>query len=123
MAGGKFTTKQRQTLFERAGGHCEVCGCRLREQGWNAHHRMNRGMGGTRRQVTCADGLVVCGSGTTGCHGHITENPRWAEDRGYVIRRNSIADPLNEPVFVRGEWVMFNADGSVGPAPALEVPA
>ena len=123
MAGGKFTQAQRDACFERAKGHCEVCGCRLPEKGWNLHHRTNRGAGGTKRQVTCADGLAVCGSGTTGCHGYISGHFVWSEDRGYVVRRNSIATPLTEPVFVRGEWVMFNADGSTSPAPRMEVPA
>lgn len=118
MAGGRFTTKQRAACWERARGHCEVCGYRLPEKGWNLHHRKGRGMGGTRRKVTCADGLVACGSGTTGCHGHIEHNRQWASDRGYVVSRWD--DPLTVPVFVRGEWVLFTADGQVVEAPEME---
>lgn len=124
MANGHFTAKQRAKIFERARGWCEVCGCRLREKGWNAHHRKALGMGGTRRVVTCADGLAVCGMGnTSGCHRLMDTEREWAMERGFVISRNSDLDPLHVPVFVRGEWVFFDADGGIVPAPGLGVPA
>lgn len=111
MAGGKFTVKQRAVMFERARGCCEVCGCRLREKGWNAHHRAGRGMGGTRREVTCADGLVVCGSGTTGCHGLIERERKWALDNGFLVSR--WADAAAVPVLVRGAWARLTPQGTV----------
>lgn len=124
MASSKFTAKQRERCWERAKGHCEVCGCRLREKGWNLHHRRGQGMGGTKVPTTCADGLVVCGMGNVdGCHGYIEGHFTWALERGYKVRRNSNTRPVEEPVFVRGEWVLFNADGSTCPAPWMEVPA
>lgn len=121
MPGGQFTEAQRRAMFERANGCCEVCTRRLPEKGWNAHHRQGRGMGGTKRVMSCADGLVVCGSGTTGCHGLIESRRRWAEKRGYVVRRPT--RPLEVPVFALGRWVLFNADGTTTPAPTMEVPA
>lgn len=124
MANGKFTASQRAACFERAGGACEVCGYRLRE-GWNLHHRKALGMGGTKRAVTCADGLAVCGLGnTSGCHQAMDTEREWALGRGYVILRNSPLDPLDVPVFtVREGWVYFDADGSTRPARlAEEVP-
>lgn len=119
MADGKFTESQRAACFERAVGACEVCGYRLPEKGWNLHHRRARGMGGTRRKVSCADGLVVCGSGTQGCHGQIETNRAWALQRGYLVSKWE--EPVQVPVFTaRGAWVIFNHDGSTSPAPLIE---
>lgn len=120
----EFTPKQRQACWQRAQGHCEVCGARLREKGWNLHHRRGRGMGGTRIPITCADGLVVCGMGNTeGCHGYIEAHFGWALERGYKVRRNGHLNPSEVPVFWRGEWVLFNHDGTTCPVPGMEVPA
>ncbi len=117
---GEFTAKQRALCWERSGGYCEVCGCRLREKGWNLHHRQGRGMGGTKRKVTCADGLVICGMGnTSGCHRLMDEQRMWALARGFVVHRNGRRAPAEVPVLIRGDWTYLDADGGISPAPAL----
>lgn len=112
MAGGVFTPAQRRKCWERSGGYCEVCGCRLRPVGWNLHHREGRGMGGSRRKVTCSDGLVICGQGnTSGCHRLMDEEREWAVERGFVVARNGQHSPAEVPVLLRGTWVYLTADG------------
>lgn len=113
MARGEFTQRQRALCWERSGGYCEVCGCRLREKGWNLHHRQGRGMGGTRREVTCADGLVVCGYGnTSGCHKQMDDQRAWAVARGFVVSRHATKPMRDMPVLLRGQWVYLTDDGA-----------
>lgn len=115
MSNSVFTPAQRAACWERSGGYCEVCGCRLRDKGWNLHHREGRGMGGRgkkRPRVTCADGLVICGQGnTSGCHRLMDEEREWAVERGFVIPRGSRLNPTEVPVLLRGTWVYLHADG------------
>lgn len=114
-----FTDSQRARCYERAMGRCEVCGRLLPPVGFNLHHRQGRGMGGSKVETTCADGLVVCGMGNySGCHAYIEAHRRWAEDRGYRVPRNGGQRPIDAPVLVRGEWLLLNADGSTSP-PAI----
>lgn len=40
--------------------------------------------------------MLVCGSGTTGCHGRITVHPRWAKAHGYSIQPG--VEPSDVPV-------------------------
>lgn len=121
MSKGAFTAAQRAVIWHRAQGCCEVCGYRLPEVGWNAHHRRGRGMGGTSLVQSVADGLAVCGSGTTGCHGWIEDHFTWAWERGYKVRRNGLLPPHLWPVLhARHGWVLLGHDGSVEPAVLTE---
>ena len=58
---------------------CALCGSRAT----NWHHRLNRSKGGPDDAFNLAP---LCGSGTTGCHGWVTEHPREAEKVGMYIR-------------------------------------
>ncbi len=72
--------KTRAQLHERAHGCCEICGL------WganNAHHRRNQSQGGSD---TLSNLMLLCGSGTTGCHGDVTEHPDDAVENGWTIR-------------------------------------
>lgn len=99
----------RAVVDTRAGGLCERCGARL---GWNfsRHHRRPRGMGGTSVEVTPAGLLVLCGSGTTGCHGWIESHRAEARVHGWLL--GPIDDPEEVPVDYRGRWVQL-ADSSI----------
>lgn len=95
----------RALVYERSQGVCEVCG-RARATNW--HHRQNASQGG----LWCpSNGLHVCGSGTTGCHGMITVNPRIARERGWSVP--SWGNPIETPVFLAGQgWVLLKDDGA-----------
>lgn len=85
-------------LLVRSGGSCEArttqclagpTGALDRLPRWrvSVHHRKPRGMGGTRRADV--HGLhhlmLLCGSGTTGCHGWVERNRAAARDRGLLV--------------------------------------
>lgn len=102
-----MTTKAlRDRLAERSDGACEIC---FFQKATNWHHRKNRSQGG----LDClSNALHLCGSGTTGCHGLVTENPAMAYDRGWSVR--SGFDPAHVPVLRHGaDWVLLGDDGSV----------
>lgn len=95
----------RDQLYVRSGGSCELCAL-ARATNW--HHRKNRSQGG---QHTLSNALHLCGSGTTGCHGMVTENPSRAYDRGWSVR--SGFDSCDVPVVFQGSWALLSDDGAV----------
>lgn len=92
----------RPGLWARSGGRCERCGKPLEGQTASAHHRRGRGAGGT--SLTDVDDwptlLLLCGSGTTGCHGHVEHNRTEAYEAGWLVRRNGQALPAEVPVLL-----------------------
>ena len=97
--------KVREALKERAGDCCEICNAPAN----NAHHRKNRSQGG---QDVLSNLLLLCGSGTTGCHGWVTNHPRTSMERGWSVP--SWRDPAETPVTVYcTRLVLLSDDGSV----------
>lgn len=105
-------------------GHacCEVSGEPITgERGvhWSVHHRVPRGMGGTRSaRVNQPPALmVVCGSATTGCHHRIESDRAEALRSGWLVSR--YADPANVAVLIdRGSrWVYLTASGGYADNP------
>ncbi len=111
---------------ERDQGRCVRCG----GPASNTHHREGRGMGGRKGADSArvngpAYLLSMCGSGTTGCHGWVTEHPAAAEVEGYVLRRNATARPpaCDVPVLTADGWALFDDDGTRQPtSPPEETP-
>jgi hypothetical protein len=109
-------------VLERAQYSCEVCDGELghvRGLHWSLHHRVPRGMGGTTSPManSPANLLLVCGSGTTGCHAVIEHNRSGARAAGWLLSHGQ--DPLQVPVLLeRGlRWQLLTAEGSYAPVP------
>lgn len=81
--------RMRQALHERAEGRCEICN----GPADNAHHRKNRSVGG-RHELSNL--MLLCGSGTVGCHGMVTRSPYYAESMGWRVP--SYKHPAGVPV-------------------------
>lgn len=103
----------REVLWKRSGGRCEVSGVPLDSDTFDAHHRRNKGMGGTSRpnvdDITnlIATDPVVHNGGPRSVHGR----RRWSEDRGYLVPKG-VASPGMWPVYVRGRyWAVLLANG------------
>lgn len=104
------TTAVRELVYERADRRCERCG--TASGPFNVHHRTGRGMGGTSNPAanSTVNLVLVCGSGTTGCHGEIESHRRDALADGWLVPRT--ADPANAPVKIWSVgWVQLLADG------------
>jgi len=70
--------KARTDLAERDKGLCVRCG----RPGNNWDHRKNRSQGG---RWAASNGQTLCGSGTVGCHGWVTQNPTFAVLDGFAV--------------------------------------
>jgi hypothetical protein len=111
-----------EACLERASYACEINGCDLRGdrgEGWSIQHRLARGRGGDRdpRINLPSNLLVVCGSGTTGCHGLIEDQLRAAAyEVRWLIRRCGCErkfvcehSPRNLQTYIlRGRWVYLD---------------
>jgi hypothetical protein len=99
-------------VTERDSELCQRC---LRARGDNRDHRLNRSQGG----LTAPSNLqLLCGSGTTGCHGWRTENLRAALEDGWRVPAGQ--DPREWPArrwlrtehaTLRGAWVLYDDEG------------
>jgi hypothetical protein len=93
-----------QLVVARDGWACVSCGLDISgiERGWDwsIQHRIPRGMGGSRdpRLNLPSNLVVLCGSGTTGCHGGAESYREGARARGLLLHR--IEDPTKVPVEV-----------------------
>ena len=104
-----------ERCLERAQYSCEPCGALtgdVRGVDWSVHHRLPRRMGGTKRAVVNAPSalLIVCGSGTTGCHGRIESYREAAYERGLILRAHE--DPLVVPVRLAIGLVRLTNEGT-----------
>lgn len=86
---------------ERSQGVCEIqLPAVCLGKATNFHHRQNRGRGKVG-EWRASNGLYICGSGTTGCHGRITNTnghrPEY-ERVGWIVP--SWQDPAEVPVLI-----------------------
>jgi hypothetical protein len=112
----KPTTRQEQESYElvelRDAGVCQKC--RRPAASINRDHRKDRSVGG----LTLVENLqMLCGSGTTGCHGWKTAHPDEANREGWGVP--GWANPADYPA---RRWVR-TAVGTVRLAQVLYLPA
>jgi hypothetical protein len=114
----------RRLVYERDGGRCVACGARTEQ----IQHRVARGMGG-RRSVEAdawvnspASLVLLCGSGTTGCHGWVEAHPAVAVGLGFRVSTNGSQRPDEVPVLTRLGWVELDIAGGARLRPGLEIP-
>lgn len=104
----------REDCLERDDRKCFRCGVAL-SGGWSGascHHRRLRSGGGT----TTLDNLIMlCGSGTSGCHGWVHKHVQEARSNGWIVSRYGTG-PAEVPVR-HWQWglVYLLEDGSVNP--------
>lgn len=121
MASGEFSPAVVRRAWARDGEACFLCRRPLRWHergiGWSMHHRRPRGSGGTRRLMTCANGLILCGHATTpgGCHRWVESHRETATLWGLLISLNAVG-PEFDPANVRvqrddGTWWLLTDDG------------
>ena len=101
--------------YMRAGNACEICGVR----GENIHHRKPRGMGGANLNSGPENLLVLCGSGTQGCHGWIEGNRGEAKEQGWLL--GAMEMPYKVPLSYRGYWSLLTKEGLVLPVTPLDL--
>ena len=98
-----FAPATEALIIKRDQGCCARCGKPVThlERGiaWSIHHRCGRGMGGSKAPwINAASaGAILCGSGTTGCHGEVESDRQLSYDTGWLVRRNGRARPIDVP--------------------------
>lgn len=80
---------------------CIRCGMSLYVTDGSRHHRMRRRDGGHR----ASNLILLCGSGTTGCHGWAHNHPEAARAEGIIVPANGRALPELIPVLT---WWLFS---------------
>lgn len=112
-AGNGIPPRTREKVYARANGVCEVCG--KYAPGAEIHHRMLRGMGGSKKpNIHNVESLIaVCGWGnTSGCHGDIHGNTDYSKAMGWIISRFSPYEPEQVPVRMWDGMFWLNLDGT-----------
>lgn len=105
MSAAEFSPAVVGLLWGRALAACERCGRGLmrnrRGFEWSAHHREARGMGGSSDAAlgAASNGLVLCGHGTSGCHGWVESNRSAAVFDGLLVGAGESAADV--PVLLR----------------------
>lgn len=80
-----------EKVIARDLGACARCGRHVvhleRGIAWSIHHRRPRGAGGTSLAWVneAANLVIICGSGTTGCHGWVEKNRAEARALGFLV--------------------------------------
>lgn len=89
---------------------CQRCGTYT--AGGSLHHRQGRGGADPHR---AANLILLCGSGTTGCHGWVHAHPAEAYDAGWMVRRLGNFTPEDTPVLTHHGPVLLREDGTTTP--------
>jgi hypothetical protein len=119
-----------EQVMERDGRACILCGTRDRP---TLQHIVPRGAGGTAYPIDARMGVVLHGSGTTGCHGAVEREGReqgWSYDLGYLLKHGIVLDQLRAdpdlPWLVWGHadrvWWELTAAGTRLPVPQRTPP-
>ncbi len=102
-----FPRPVRTAIVLRDEGRCVGCGRAVavvlddryhQVAPFSIHHRVLKGMGGRSTDNRAVNGLTLCGSGTTGCHGRTHHSRDWAASRGYIVAADE--SPETVPVVV-----------------------
>ncbi|KFI50039.1 HNH endonuclease [Bifidobacterium biavatii] len=105
----------RRLILHRDAYRCLVCGRDLDASwsGYSIHHRRLRSHGGSDLNQP-SNLILLCGSGTTGCHGEIHAHPDHAYQHGWLV--HAWADPTTIPLLThRHGWILLNPDGTWTP--------
>lgn len=103
-------------IIERDASSCVVCGIGIdtsygRGVLWSVHHRLLRGQGLDNRPSNLA---LMCGSGTTLCHGNVHGGPAAARRGGWMLRSTDIPE-LVAMAHSQFGWVLLDNEGGMTP--------
>lgn len=100
-----------EAALDRDSYSCVCCGMGVgpegRGIGWSVHHRLRRSQG---TDHTIQNVIILCGSGTTLCHGRVHAEPAAARAGGWLLSGRQ--EPLAVPVLIAGQrWVYLTSTG------------
>lgn len=105
MKVGEFSKATVALIWDRDAGKCAWCGLPVfgeRGRDWSVHHREPRGSGGRGKRGDYVElpsnGVILHGSGTTGCHGLIERRRTDAIAAGFLVSRIGQRRPNSVPI-------------------------
>ena len=101
-----------RTTVQRRDQRCVRCGA----NGGNFHHRRRRKEDDEHTHCPC-NGILLCGSGTTGCHGWAHSHPKAARELGLIVSA-FVAEPSTIPVKTYRGWLLHDCTGRREPFPS-----
>jgi hypothetical protein len=120
-----FSALTVQQIIARDNGRCFKCGQPVQLDGrgisWSLHHRRPRAMGGSSAAWVNlpSNGVILCGTGTTGDHGWAESHRHAARELGYLVPLNGIARP-SEVAILRWDGALVRLTDDGGVTPVLE---
>ncbi len=92
----RVSDETRFAVLARAFYKCERCDRDFLGYPVSVHHRRPRMMGGSKNEMLheMANLIVLCGTGTSGCHGWIESNRAVARELGYLIQKIESAEEI-----------------------------
>lgn len=117
----RIPDRVRKLVMERDRYSCVVCGQTVINRPGSIQHRRPRGSGGSRKADTNSPQnlIVLCGTGTTGCHGWAESNRTEAFDAGWLV--HAWENPAEVPVALSGIGVVYlHPDGSTAHVPHVD---
>ena len=121
----KVIDAARVLVYARDSHYCQMCGRSVVDFPSSVHHRINRGTGGSAKLERASLLIRICGSGTTNCHGWVTEHATKAGELGWVLPKNNPdIDPTTEPILTHEwGWVLLDDLGYRTPCAPREASA
>ena len=108
----RVSDETRFAVLARALYKCERCSRDFLGYPVSVHHRRPRMMGGSKNEMLheMANLIVLCGTGTSGCHGWVESNRAKARELGYLIQKIESAEdiPFQDET---GLWWKIHNDG------------
>ena len=93
---------------------CVRCGKSLYNISASHHHRKLRSQATETEKHTPSNLILLCGSGTTGCHGWVHNHPKESYKQGWLVR--STLNPEKQPVTTSQYGrVLLTNEGTVTP--------
>jgi hypothetical protein len=107
----KVPQQTRDAVIARDASRCARCNRGVANVPSSVQHRKPRGMGGTSdvRSYDMRNLVLMCGTGTTGCHGDGESFRALAYDTGWLVRSY---DDLDTPLISKdGRRITLTSDG------------
>lgn len=112
-------TAAERAAIDRDGARCLRCGVNLEGRSASVHHRKLKGRATPRRDYDLVENLVVlCGTGTTGCHSWCHHNRAEAARTGWIVP--SWDDPALVPLVDRRGHLFYLLPNGMRTTPITE---
>jgi 5-methylcytosine-specific restriction endonuclease McrA len=103
--------KVRTDVLERDDFTCQRCKVSVLGRAYSLHHRKGRHGADAHARSNL---VVLCGSGASGCHGHVHQHPTESYRDGWMVHRLGGEDPEDVPLIdVAGRMFGLTNDGQV----------